>query len=189
MQSKVDLLKRKERTWDLYLILLYAYRSKMKGRRGRTLGGQIVSPKDTSFCWWNSPSPLLSVLSVKLICYRTSDDVKNGTASELESSSSESISLSADVTKCIAFFSLSLIFSGKTRNEERETWVLVIPLDRFRPIPKKSGAAISYPARPANLQGAYKTHAQYRPVTSLCGSGRRSRSNFAISISTQLFLD
>ncbi|KAF3546838.1 hypothetical protein DY000_02010537 [Brassica cretica] len=80
---------------------VHACRSKTKEKRGRTFGSQIVINEYTSFCRWTSPSPLPSVLSVKLLYYITSDDVKTGTPSELEPSSPEFISLLAEVARKI----------------------------------------------------------------------------------------
>ncbi|WZZ14632.1 hypothetical protein YC2023_107721 [Brassica napus] len=145
------------------MILLHACRSKTNEKRGRTFRGQIVITKDTSFCRWKSPSPLPSVLSVNLLYYITSNDVKTGTLSKLEPSSSKFISLSPEATSY-----------RETRNEEKETRVLIIMHDLFRPIQKKPSPETSHPARP-------KTLAKYRSATCLCGPGPRSRFDFAIS--------
>ncbi|KAF3499755.1 hypothetical protein F2Q69_00044061 [Brassica cretica] len=67
---------------------------KRRRREEEPLAVKIVITEDTSFCWWKSPSPFPSILSVKILYYRTCDDVKTVTPSELEPSSPEFISLS-----------------------------------------------------------------------------------------------
>lgn len=126
MQLKVDLLKSKERTWDLYMILLHASRLK-KEKRGR-------------FYRWKLPSPFPSVLSVKLFYYRTSDNVKTETPLEFEPSSPEFIYLSVEVTRYrfLLTLSLSRFFSGETINEERKMWVLIIPAWSVSANPEKT---------------------------------------------------
>ncbi|KAL0836435.1 hypothetical protein Bca101_088324 [Brassica carinata] len=92
------------------MILLHASRSKTKEKRGRTFKGQIVIIEDTNFCRWKSPSPLPSVLFAKLLYYRTSDNVKTGTPSELEPLSPEFISLGRSHKVSSSSHSLSHFF-------------------------------------------------------------------------------
>ncbi|KAF2580615.1 hypothetical protein F2Q68_00006875 [Brassica cretica] len=98
---------------------VHACRSKTKEKRGRTFGSQIVINEYTSFCRWTSPSPLPSVLSVKLLYYITSDDVKTGTPSELEPLSPEFISLLAEVARYHLLLSLSLVSLGETEIKKK----------------------------------------------------------------------